>query len=335
LQKRQHARGPWLAAFLSLAVVLTCAIATGANAGKNQSQGPCASIDRFQLEKQMNSRASQILAACGRAPGKSSAPEKSSFSALDRLTPSSPDVYGGPDKNLISGGPETFPNVTQSEVQAWANGNTVMAAYNDSTGRNASPVCIAGGSRSTDGGTTWANIHPFCAAPGGRGNFGDPAIVYDAMHSVWVAVFLASGGSPNCGTQGIGVWRSTDNGATWTVGNCAHVNSQDDRESMWVDNAPASPFYGRIYVTWNDFNVGGGALYSTYSTDGGVTWSAPVQVLASFRRDVQVTTDPDGDVFIAAMDEGGGGLAGPRTNYVYPRRTAAPRGRGSRWGRRS
>jgi hypothetical protein len=155
-----------------------------------------------------------------------------------------------------------------------------------------------GGSRSTDGGTTWTNTHPFCA-PGGRVNFGDPTVVYDAMHSVWVAGYLSSGGAPSCGGQGIGTSRSTNDGATWTVGNCAHVGTSDDRESMWVDNSPSSPFFGRIYFTWNDFAVGGGALYSTYSTDGGVTWTPAVQVFPSFRRDVQVTTDPDGDVFLA------------------------------------
>ena len=136
------------------------------------------------------------------------------------------------------------------------------------------------------------------------------------MHSVWVAVFLAGGGTPSCGGQGLGVWRSTNDGATWTIGNCAHVGNSDDRESMWVDNNPASPFYGRIYVTWNDFAAGQG-LYSVFSTDGGVTWSAAVQIFPTFRRDVQVTTDPDGDVFLATMDEGGGGLNGPRVNWLY------------------
>ena len=32
---------------------------------------------------------------------------------------------------------------------------------------------------------------------------------------------------------------------------CAHSGSNDDRESMWVDNTPTSPFYGRMYISWN------------------------------------------------------------------------------------
>jgi hypothetical protein len=47
----------------------------------------------------------------------------------------------------------TFPNVTQSEVQVWAQGNTVVAAYNDT---RAQSTCYSGGSYSTNGGSTWS-----------------------------------------------------------------------------------------------------------------------------------------------------------------------------------
>ena len=134
--------------------------------------------------------------------------------------------------------------------------------------------------------------------------------VYDAMHSKWIAVFLASG----CGGQGLGVWTSND-GVTWGTGPCAHSGGSDDRESSWVDNNPSSPFYGRAYISWNNFAVGGGAVQVVWSNDGGATWTAPVTVVGSFFRDVQMTIGPDGHVFVATMDEGGGGL-GTRTNIV-------------------
>ena len=48
-----------------------------------------------------------------------------------------------------------------------------------------------------------------------------------------------------------------------------------------------------MYVSWNDFNVGSGALFVTFSTDNGATWHAPVSVInAGFIRDVQITGDP-------------------------------------------
>ena len=55
-----------------------------------------------------------------------------------------------------------------------------------------------------------------------------------------------------------------------------------------------------------------------YSSNGGTTWSAPMLVFATFRRDVQLTGSQNGDgtVILAAMDEGGGGLAN-RVNYIY------------------
>ena len=293
MQKRQHARWPWLAAFASLAIVLTGAVAAGASAGKS-AHGVCATIGTFQLQKQVNAHAAQILAACGRTPA-SQEQLNSRFSSLAQLR-QSPRDYGGTDVNIITGGEGTFPSVTQSETQVWAAGNTVVSAYNDS---RTAPSCYSGGSYSTNGGSTWSNLNtrPFCTGHGT--GFGDPVVMYDAMHSKWIAVFLASG----CGGQGLGVWTSND-GVTWGTGPCAHSGGSDDRESGWVDNNPSSPFYGRAYITWNNFAVGGGAVQVTWSNDGGATWTAPVTVVGSFVRDVQVTVGPDGHVFVG--DDGRG-----------------------------
>ena len=208
----------------------------------------------------MNARAGEILAACGRAASRP--PTGNIFSSLAKIA-SSPSDYGGADVNTITGGEGASPHVTQSEVQVWAQGNTVVAAYNDS---RTAPSCYSGGSYSTNGGSTWTNLNsrPFCTGHGT--GYGDPVVYYDVEHAKWVAIFLASG----CGGQGIGAWFSTD-GITWTTGPCVHSGSSDDREAGWVDNNPASPFYGDQYVSWNNFAIGGGALYVTKSTDGGLT----------------------------------------------------------------
>src|SRR5262249_48927287 len=159
----------------------------------------------------------------------------------------------------------------------------------------------------TDNGATFTNLrtgqaNPLCAGHGV--GFGDPVVVYDVAHSKWVGVFLASG----CGGQGLGVWTSPD-GITWNAGPCAHNSGGDDRESGTVDNHPSSPHAGRIYVSWNNFTIGQGALQVIHSDDGGTTWSAPVTVVnAQFIRDVQIQVGQDGTVFIARMDEMGGGL---------------------------
>src|SRR5262245_38849491 len=59
-------------------------------------------------------------------------------------------------------------------------------------------------------------------------------------------------------------------------------------------------------VSWNDFNVGGGALFVSYSTDNGATWTNVRQLTSGtpFIRDVQITGDlVAGDVYVAGMDE--------------------------------
>jgi hypothetical protein len=73
-----------------------------------------------------------------------------------------------------------------------------------------------------------------------------------------------------------------------------------------------------MYVSWNDFAVGGGALQVSRSTDNGATWSSPVGLTATFIRDVQITGDPvTGDVYVAGMDEGGGGFPHNDTNFIF------------------
>ncbi len=61
-------------------------------------------------------------------------------------------------------------------------------------------------------------------------------------------------------------------------------------------------------------------IFVACSTDNGVTWTRPVTVInaGTFIRNVQITGDKvTGDVYIAGMDEGGGGLPhnGPTKSY--------------------
>ena len=85
---------------------------------------------------------------------------------------------------------------------------------------------------------------------------------------------------------------------------------------MWVDNNPASPFYGRMYISYNDYAINNGALYVTYSDDG-TTWTQ-VQLNPGFIRDIQITGDLQGSgrVYVATMNEGAGGLS-TRQNVMY------------------
>jgi hypothetical protein len=75
-----------------------------------------------------------------------------------------------------------------------------------------------------------------------------------------------------------------------------------------------------MYVSWNNFNVGGGALFVRYSTDNGLTWTNQRQITSGtpFIRDVQITGDlATGDVYIAGMNEGGGGFPHNNNNLFF------------------
>jgi len=336
--------------FIALAGVSLALLATanpagrGAPAGRNAPAGPfkykvttkssvnplvppmfdCSKIKQLGIDKQENLRAGAIMIYCGQFQGrKSSSSHGKAFSKLVHDV-TAPLVYGGADVDLITGA-ETFPDVTQSETFTTANPDDptqVFVAYNDSRGRFATPINISGGSFSSDGGTTFTRLTKANGQSPFDNTFGDPVILYHKPSGTWLTVWLDGA----CGGQGLGGYKTLTPGDpnSWTHF-CAFNEGSADRESGWADNNPASPFFGRLYISWNDFNTGcgaGGCLFSIHSTDGGVTWSSPVEVQTNtsfFSRDVQITGDlaGGGAVYIASMDEGGGGFPHNDTNYIY------------------
>src|SRR5206468_3421478 len=185
-----------------------------------------------------------------------------------------PLAYGAADVDLVTG-TETFPNVTQSETYSTANPDNpdqIVVAYNDSRGRNANPINISGASVSTDGGTTFTRVTKANGQSPFDNTFGDPVILYNKPTGTWFTVWIDGG----CGGGGLGGYKSTTpwDPNSWTHF-CVHSSGSDDRESGWADNNPSSPFFGRMYISWNDF-AQSAQIRSTYSSDNGITWSAPV-----------------------------------------------------------
>ena len=121
----------------------------------------CSKIEELGINKMENFRAGAIMIACG-------ADETSGFSSVSAffqrigqgvkklLVP----LYGAGDVDLITH-PETSPNIVQSETYTTVNPDNpqqVVVAFNDSRGRNASPINISGASVSTDGGATFDRL---------------------------------------------------------------------------------------------------------------------------------------------------------------------------------
>jgi hypothetical protein len=276
----------------------------------------CSKIRELGIDKQEDFRAGAIMIFCGEAEGGEPG-EAASSSAFSKLVQSAmpPVTYGATDVDLITG-TETSPHITQSETFTQGNPDNpleIVVAYNDSRGRNANPINISGASVSTDGGNTFRRLTQANGQSPFSNTLGDPVILYNKPSQTWFTVWLDQG----CGGQGLGGYKSTNpsDPNSWTH-YCVRTGSSDDRESGWADNNPSSPFFGRMYISWNDFARGSG-IFVRFSTDNGATWTNERQLSTTFFRDVQITGDlVTGDVYVAAMDEMGGGL-GNRANRIY------------------
>jgi hypothetical protein len=276
----------------------------------------CSKIREMGIDKQQNLRAGAIMIFCGEAKGGEPS-ETSLSSAFSKLVQGAmaPLTYGTTDVDLITG-TETFPHITQSETFTTANPDDptqIVVAYNDSRGFDANPMTGAGASVSTDGGNTFTRL----AKANGQSPFDNsssPVVLYNKPSQTWFTVWLDGGCS------GLGGYKSTTpwDPNSWTHF-CVH-SGLDDRESGWADNNPSSPFFGRMYISWNDFNQPNANIFVTFSSDGGATWHSPVMVStqSTFIRNVQMTGDlATGDVYIAGMDEGGGGFPHKDTNLIF------------------
>ena len=281
----------------------------------------CSKIHEKGIDKMEGLKWGLLMIACGESKGgqeeEGLASPRNPFAKIARQLLPTPLAFGAADVDLVTG-TETPPHIIQSESYTNANPdnpNEVVVAYNDSrcaAGNNFSAL-----STSTDGGLTFTRLTNGSGCSPFANTFGDPVVLYNKPTQTWFTVWLDGNGSCT-----LGGFKSTtpEDPNSWTHF-CVHTAGGDDRESGWADNNPCSPFLGNMYVSWNDFNVGVGALEVTFSTDNGTTWHAPVVVsnTSTFIRDVQITGDLSGNgtIYIAGMDEGGGGFPHNDINHIY------------------
>lgn len=120
--------------------------------------------------------------------------------------------------------------------------------------------------KTTDGGVTWSGSDTTVF------NFGDPAPMIDHTGRFIISYITSTGA--------MGAAYSVDQGSTWsgTVTFPGSTTSSDKNLSA-VDGIPTSSYFGRLYTVYTEFaGVYANRIVSTYSTNGGVSWSTVIPV---------------------------------------------------------
>jgi hypothetical protein len=226
------------------------------------------------------------------------------LSALCQSFIGQPNPYANPAPNvdqivndpIVATGSQTGCQTAQNEttiVVNPANANNLVGGANDyrlfNTRENrndSSGVAYT----SFDGGATWTNtiLPGLTFQTGATGalsdmdSAGDPALAFGPNNTVYYANLVFS--RLNDGS-GVAVNVSHDGGVTWSSPHIVHTDGVDgsgnpipttifnDKEWITVDSDS-----GTVYVTWTQFGPTGSPIVVSKSTDGGVTWSAPVAV---------------------------------------------------------
>jgi BNR repeat-like domain len=216
----------------------------------------------------------------------------------------------------ISSDPFTNPtsmHATEVEPDTFAHHGTVVTAFQ--VGRffdgGASDI---GAVRSGDGGITWdaPTFLPGMTFSSGATSspyerVSDASVAFDARHNVWLVSSIPL--TPTTSVPTVFVNRSTDDGRTWgnPISMPPPASHSVDLDKNWTvcDNTTTSPFYGHCYTELDNFGDGDRELMST-STDGGLTWSTPIQTAGHDKGlGGQPVVRPDGTVVVPYEDLSG------------------------------
>ena len=143
---------------------------------------------------------------------------------------------------------------------------------------------------STDGGVTWGRTSLPLAL---NDSFhSDPAVDWTSDGTAWSLTLGIKGGQ-----LAVRGYKSTNGGATWTFdATVSGSQHSTDKELMWVDRSPTSPYHDTIYGIWHN----GNPAFVGYKRSG-AAWSVPLQVSGAETSGTaiggDVTTNEAGEVF--------------------------------------
>ena len=170
---------------------------------------------------------------------------------------------------------------TQVEPDSFTFGRTTVAAFQ--VGRRFDGAATnVGFAVTTNDGASWRSgllpgLTVASRPAGANARASDPVVAYDAAHATWLISTLALEGS----TTRLAINRSSD-GFTWGIALTAleeRVAQGVAFDKNWLacDNASSSPFFGRCYLVYTH-SADRDMLAVSWSDDGGVTWSLPVDL---------------------------------------------------------
>ncbi|MBK9331959.1 MAG: exo-alpha-sialidase [Ignavibacteria bacterium] len=148
----------------------------------------------------------------------------------------------------------------------------------------------------TNGGSSWFGSDTMKLAGGTPvpNQGGDPGIAID-KNGVFIQTHLGFSTSGMFGNY------STDNGLTWS-NNFTIATGSQDKNLAASDDAPSSPYYGRSYCVWSRFTASAPPIAVSYTTNGGVSWSASadinVSVAGHYSQGCDIRTGPNGEVYV-------------------------------------
>jgi hypothetical protein len=138
----------------------------------------------------------------------------------------------------------------------------------------------------------------------------DPTVAFDDIGNAYL-IGLAFG-VPSAADPyhlvGLGSYKSTDGGRTWSAPRIVHAGF-DDKQWACGDTNPSSPHHGNVYVVWD----GTSGLEFARSTDHGATWigtgaQPSGSVLGNFIFG-EVNVDSAGNVYVFGLGSDANGTA--------------------------
>jgi hypothetical protein len=157
---------------------------------------------------------------------------------------------------------------------------------------------------STDGGANWGQS-TLPLVPGDAGQ-SDPAVDWTSDGVAHALCIGFDAGQINLRTR---AYQSIDNGATWTFeATLSGAQNGADREIIWVDHSPTSPFKDQVYATWHN---GVPVFFARRTAGAGGAWQGAVQLSGAETTVMgiggDIKTNSFGDLFVFWPDADGTG----------------------------